>query len=48
MQYVVNKALTHAGNHRHGSAEHNHGRVMAPAAADVDVVGTPNPNNGRR
>ena len=43
MQHVVNKALTHAGNNKHGSAGHNPGRGGTPKAADVQVFGKPIP-----
>ena len=43
MQHVVNKALSHAGNHRHGTAGHNQGRGRAPNAADVQVFEGSNP-----
>ena len=42
MQHVVNKALTHAGNHRHDTAGHNQGWGRASKAADVQVFGRPN------
>ena len=48
MQHVVNKALTQAGNHKHGSAEHNPGRGRTPKAADVQVFGKPIPFEGGR
>ena len=48
MQHVVNKALTHAGNHKHGSAGHNQGRGRAPKAADMQVFGGPIPIEGGR
>ena len=48
MQHVVNKALTHASNHRHGSAGHNQGSGGTPKAADVDVFGKPNLKEGGR
>ena len=37
MQHLVNKALTHTGNHNHGSAVHNQGRGRTAKAADVQV-----------
>ena len=39
MQHVVNKALTHAGNHKHGTAGHNPGRGRTPKAAGVQEFG---------
>ena len=47
MQHVVNEALTHAGNHRHGCAGHNKGRGRAQKAADVDVFRKTNPQEGQ-
>ena len=41
MQHVVNKALTHTENDKHGSAGHNQGRGRAPQAPDVQVFGGP-------
>ena len=48
MQHVVKKALTHAGNHRHGKAANNQGRGVAPKAADAKVLGRQNPIDGGR
>ena len=48
MQHVVNKAICHAGNHRHGSAGHNQSRGRAPKGADVQMFGGPNPIGGGR
>ena len=41
MQHVDNKALTHAGNHKHGSAGHNPSRGRTLKAAEVQVSGKP-------
>ena len=32
---LISGHLAHAGNHRHGTAGHSHGRNSAPQAADV-------------
>ena len=48
MQHLINKALTHAANHWHGSAGHNQDRDSAPKAADVQLFGGPNPIEGGR
>ena len=32
---LISSHLAHAGNHRHGTAEHSQGRNSAPQAADV-------------
>ena len=48
MQHAVNKALTHAGNHKHGSAGHNPEGSRSPKAADVQVFGKPIPIEGGR
>ena len=39
MQHVASKALTHAGNNRHGNGGHNQGRGRTPKGADLDVFG---------
>ena len=41
MQHVLNKAHTHAVNHKHGSTRHNQAGERAPKAADEDVFGKP-------
>ena len=46
MEYMVNKALSQAGNYMHGSAGHNQGGGRAPKAADVQVFGKPTPIEG--
>ena len=43
---LISGHLAHAGNHRHGTARHSHGRNSAPQAADVQVSGVPNPTEG--
>ena len=47
-QDVVSGALTHAGNHMHGTAGHIQGRGRARKAAAVDVFGNLNPKEGGR
>ena len=48
MQHAINKAHTHAGNHKRGSMRHNQGRSRASKAADVQVFGGANTLEGGR
>ena len=45
---LISGHLVHAGNHRHGTAEHSQGRGRTPKAADVQVFGKPIPIEGGR
>ena len=46
MQQVVNKALSHAGNDRHGNAWHKQGWSSAAKAVDAEVFGKLNLKGG--
>ena len=44
--HLISGHLAHAGNHRHGTAQHSQGRSSTPQAADVKVSGVRNPTEG--